>query len=663
MIRSPDRPTIVLAHRYFRPDTSPYGQLLGAIADSLSQEYDVHVLTMQPSYARNAASLRQPALTREGDIVVRRLPVRNGGGAIWRLVDDLRFARGLISYVASLDDVALVMTSTMPPVLAGLAALAAARRRGALFLYHMMDIYPEVLRVHDPSAGGVLHDLLLRLDTYVIRNAARVIVLSDDMKATIASRGLSVGHVTALNNFELPGTSPAPVQHADSDTRTRTRILFAGNIGKHQGLELVLEAAGHLDESHLERLELMFLGDGKNVDTLKRLAAGLPEGVVRFEGRIPVEQAKALMRNADLNLVTLAPGMHTVAYPSKATTLRALGAPILAVVEAGSQLARDVRDSGVGLIASNTDVESLASALKTALEHPEQLAEFTRNSTQTADQFTARAGGEAWRRLIGTHLADWPGNAGTPSLPAMQETRTPLRYRWSHQHPVHRAVVRTANTVLASVPMGPKYAVSSAVRRSRYPYSLLHPDSIAVQVGAPADTLRSGRSRGMHFALRTQSTGRTIIIEPDAESRKAFGKVCTAFGLKNVEIVPCGAWSKTDTLTFYIDPAHPATNFTEGTVPYSDERKRDFTKVEVPVRPLDEILAGAGVEQVDVLSITTNGAERQILQGAESMLGTNIRYVCLARTEEDFSDVMGSYGYELLAQDDRGFTYFSTSRA
>ena len=166
----------------------------------------------------------------------------------------------------------------------------------------------------------------------------------------------------------------------------------------------------------------------------------------------------------------------------------------------------------------------------------------------------------------------------------------------------------------------------------------------------------------MHFALRTQSMGRAIIVEPDAESREVFEEACAAFGLKHVTIVPCGAWSEQDNLTFYIDPSHPATNFTAGTVPYSEERKRAFKTVKVPVRPLEDILAQLGVTQVDVLSITTNGAERQILKGVESMLGKSIRYVCLARTEQDFSDVMGSYGYKLLAQDDRGFTYFSDSR-
>jgi hypothetical protein len=54
------------------------------------------------------------------------------------------------------------------------------------------------------------------------------------------------------------------------------------------------------------------------------------------------------------------------------------------------------------------------------------------------------------------------------------------------------------------------------------PYTLVGPGDVVLQVGAPSDTLRSGRSRGMHLALRTAPTGRAVIIEPEPSSAAAF---------------------------------------------------------------------------------------------------------------------------------------------
>ena len=63
---------------------------------------------------------------------------------------------------------------------------------------------------------------------------------------------------------------------------------------------------------------------------------------------------------------------------------------------------------------------------------------------------------------------------------------------------------------MARVPFRLKYAIGQHLRRGRPPYELVRNGSVVVQVGAPRDTLRSGRSRGMHFALRAQGISKVI---------------------------------------------------------------------------------------------------------------------------------------------------------
>lgn len=235
-----------------------------------------------------------------------------------------------------------------------------------------------------------------------------------------------------------------------------------------------------------------------------------------------------------------------------------------------------------------------------------------------------------------------------------------LRFRWNHLHPAHRTLVKQANRVLARLPLALKYRVGARLRRGRPPYSLVGPGDVVVQVGAPADTLLSGRSRGMHLALRTRG-GRAIIVEPDPESARQFEAAARELGLDHVTVVNSGAWHSPSTLELLVDPTHPATNFVAGTVDYDDERLADYTAVTVPVDTLDSIVSGVlgGPGQVRLLSVTTNNSEREILRGVDGLVGSGLKYLCLARTGDgdEYDDLAEGLGFERLSFDDRGFTY------
>lgn len=237
--------------------------------------------------------------------------------------------------------------------------------------------------------------------------------------------------------------------------------------------------------------------------------------------------------------------------------------------------------------------------------------------------------------------------------------RTPLRFRWSHRAKTHRTLVKAANRALAKVPFEAKYRATSKMRKSKPPYALVGAGDVVIQVGAPADTLNSGRSRGMRLALRSVR-GRAIIIEPDPASAAEFDRRANELGLSHVTVVNAGAWHEPSELVLLVDPKHPATNFVEGTVDYDEERLRDFNRVTVPVKTVDQIVSevlGEGAHKVRLLSITTNNSEREILQGATSIIANGLEYLALARTGDGYDDLAGQFGFDYLATDDRGFTY------
>jgi FkbM family methyltransferase len=160
------------------------------------------------------------------------------------------------------------------------------------------------------------------------------------------------------------------------------------------------------------------------------------------------------------------------------------------------------------------------------------------------------------------------------------------------------------------------------------------------------------------MALRSQGgNGAAIIVEPDERSARVFEEVAATMGLKNVSVVSCGAWHKSDTLNLYVDPSHPATNFTDGCTDYDEDRRADFQSVTVPVDTLDNIVSNLGVDRVDLVSITTNGAEPEILMGMDKIIAGGLKYICLAGTGSGYDELVSRLGFDFLSHDDRGYTY------
>ena len=237
-------------------------------------------------------------------------------------------------------------------------------------------------------------------------------------------------------------------------------------------------------------------------------------------------------------------------------------------------------------------------------------------------------------------------------------TRTPIRFAWSRQSPLHRAVMRQANAALIRLPDSVKFGAIRRMKTKSLPYCLVSQLAV-VQIGAPFDTLGSGRSRAAHLGLSAGQGGHLLVIEPYETSCDAFRE----WAVKNLEcetkVVALAAWSSEGSTELYVDDRHPATNFSAKTVEYDQERLKDYRTVSVRQSTVDQIVEEQGFPMPDLVSITTNWAEREILQGMSGLIENGLQYisVALGENDEDYRSEMSSIGYEPMGFDDRGVTY------
>lgn len=367
---------ILAIHRFFWPDTPPYASFLRSIGGRWSTDgHQVEVLTAQPSYTSADVIGVRPSRERCERVdaldVCRVRVVSEGGRLPGQLLNFVVFPVQAAVRILMGPRRDMVMCSTAPQVTLAFAVSAAARLRGTAFVYHCMDLHPEIGRLTGDFANPVIYRVFAWMDRATMRRAESIIVLSNDMRATVVSRDSTLASkISVINNFALPeysDSSESPLAPASPGV---TRIVFAGNLGRFQGLETAIDALRQLPAG--PAVELVFMGEGKAKTGLQELAAGL-EGTsgkrVVFLPHGSPAQAKALMRDAHFGLVSLVPGVVRYAYPSKTATYSIEGLPLLASCDQDSELAATVRDKGLGLAVPPGDLQAMVQAIDTARKH------------------------------------------------------------------------------------------------------------------------------------------------------------------------------------------------------------------------------------------------------------------------------------------------------
>jgi colanic acid biosynthesis glycosyl transferase WcaI len=260
-----------------------------------------------------------------------------------------------------------------PPLTLGPAGWAVARLRRAPFVFNVQDIFPDVA-----VELGMLHDRRViaaasRLERAVYHRADAVTVLSDDLAANVTAklpRGDDPGKVRVIPNFV--DTSFITVGARENDYRHeygldgRTVVMYAGNVGFSQSLDLLLHAAHELAE---ERPDVVFVvnGGGSAREDLEARARGAGLTNLRFVDMQPKARLPEVLAAADVHVVPLRRGLARSSVPSKLYSILAAGRPVLASVDEGTEVANTVERAGAGRAVPPDDPVAFVGALRDLL--------------------------------------------------------------------------------------------------------------------------------------------------------------------------------------------------------------------------------------------------------------------------------------------------------
>jgi colanic acid biosynthesis glycosyl transferase WcaI len=376
---------------HFEPDLAPTGVVMTSIVHELAElGHQLHVVTSLPWYEHHRVepewALRRPAdVIRHTDVPWGRIsrvhpfptdktniPAR---AVAFGAFTGLNAATALLS--RGQPDVVLSMS---PPLTLGPAGWAVARARRVPFVFNIQDVFPDVAI----EVGAITNPAVIAgaswLERTTYRAADAITVLSDDLRDNVAAKlppGRQ-GKVRVIPNFvDTAHIRPGPKENAyraEHGLTGKTVVMYAGNLGYSQSVDLLLDAA--IAFQHDPSVVFVVNGGGSARPGLERQAAGLAN--VRFVDLQPRERLPEVLAAADVHVVPLRRGLARSSVPSKLYSILASGRPVVASVDPGTEVARTIDRAGAGLAVPPEDAEALTKALRKVVEQPEQAATWGR---------------------------------------------------------------------------------------------------------------------------------------------------------------------------------------------------------------------------------------------------------------------------------------------
>jgi colanic acid biosynthesis glycosyl transferase WcaI len=201
-------------------------------------------------------------------------------------------------------------------------------------------------------------------------------VLSEDLQANVAAK-LPAGErekVRVIPNFvDTEAIRPldrATAYRQELGIGDETVVMYAGNVGFSQSLELLVDAARQLVDD--PSVVFVINGGGSALPGLERAAEGLPN--LRFTPYQPKARLAEVLATGDIHVVPLKQGLAASSVPSKTYSILAAGRPLLASIDPGTEVARLAERASCGVAVPPDDPAAFLAGLGGLLADPARTA-------------------------------------------------------------------------------------------------------------------------------------------------------------------------------------------------------------------------------------------------------------------------------------------------
>ena len=353
---------ILVVTQYFYPEIFRVNTLC---LELVKRGHEVTVLTGYPQYPQGKIykgyGFNKPYETNWNGVQIERIKMRPRGktplGLLWNCYSFVSEGKKWVKKCTKKFDAVYVFE--VSPVTVGLPAISYKEKFGSPVYFNVQDLWPEnveiVLGIHNKIIIGIINKIVDK----IYSASDKILCSSKSFTKNIAARGVPEKKLVFWPQFcTEPDFSGKVKPECYSDNYFN--IVFTGNIGEAQGLDLLVDAASKLKETNIR---WFLVGDGRAREKLeKKVIENNLENVITFIGKVSEEEANRYIHFADCAYLSFKKNkLFDMTLPAKLQSYMACGTPILAA--AGGESAQVIKEANCGFVCEQ-DVNKLVDIIK-----------------------------------------------------------------------------------------------------------------------------------------------------------------------------------------------------------------------------------------------------------------------------------------------------------
>lgn len=354
---------ITILTQYFPPETGAPQRRLFLFAQELKRRgHEVYILTGMPNYPKGQVFEGYSGFFSEEDMdglrVLRAFIYPS------RSLNQIKRMACYFSFVFSSFFIGLfklpksdLLIFESPPLFLGISAYFLAKLKGAKLVMNVSDLWPQGAIDMGMVSEGFSLRKVQKLEAWLYKKSHLIFGQSKGIVQSIQNRFPESDVRPFLNGADLNEFRPAAFKIQKKNPLVTG--VYAGLLGRAQGLEQVIDACGKLDQ---ENLKIELYGDGPEREELiaRHVKVDL-RGFVSIMGSRPPSEIPKILQRSDFAIVCLA-GNIVGAVPSKLYEAMACGLPILLV--AHGEAANVVNEAECGFAIAPGNIQGILEAMQ-----------------------------------------------------------------------------------------------------------------------------------------------------------------------------------------------------------------------------------------------------------------------------------------------------------
>ena len=270
------------------------------------------------------------------------------------------------------------------PMFQALPGIWYAKRKKIESYIYVMDLWPESIQLVTNINNKTILGLINKVVDYIYKNSKKIFTSSESFIENIHKRGHTREKLVFWPQYAEEFYRPLNIQECSKNELDTNdfKIVFAGNIGYAQGLDIVIDTGKILKEKNV-KAKFFLIGNGRAKEELiKAVDTNDLQDYIKFIDKQPAEKIPEYYANADMAFITLKRNLISdEILPAKLQSYFACGVPILGCAD--GEIKQVIEKSKAGFCVESGNPERLAEQIEKCIKlTPEEFAQMKKSSIE-----------------------------------------------------------------------------------------------------------------------------------------------------------------------------------------------------------------------------------------------------------------------------------------